>query len=92
VQSALAAYQARLSQIEARLPVLEKTTSNAQTALNAGYFSAGSYLAVQATLTAEQLNAIQTHQEIIQAQLALRGVLGLLVSPASMKPGGEAAF
>ncbi|HQS03033.1 MAG TPA: TolC family protein [Halothiobacillus sp.] len=82
VQSMLAAYRARLTQIEARLPVLEKTAANAQTALNAGYFSAGSYLAVRATLTAEQLNAIQTRQAIIQAQLALRGVLGLMAEPA----------
>ncbi len=78
VQRTLVAYRARLSQIEARLPTLEQTAANAQTALDAGYFSAGSYLAVRATLTAEQLNAIQTRQAIIQAQLALRGVLGLV--------------
>jgi outer membrane protein TolC len=81
-QSQLAAYQARLHQIEARLPALAQTAANAQTALDAGYFSAGSYLAVRATLTAEQLNAIQTRQAIVQAQLALRGVLGLLDLPA----------
>jgi outer membrane protein TolC len=81
VQTKLLAYRARLTQIEARLPTLEKTAANAQTALNAGYFSAGSYLAVRATLTAEQLNAIQTRQAIIQAQLALRGVLGLEAQP-----------
>ncbi len=76
VQSQLAAYRARLAQIDARLPTLEKTAANAQTALDAGYFSAGSYLAVRATLTAERLNAIQTRQAIVQAQLALLGVLG----------------
>lgn len=82
-QSRLAADQTRLRHIEARLPVLKHTAANAQTALDAGYFSAGSYLAVRAALTAEQLNAIQTRQAVLQSELALRGVLGLFDAPAT---------
>jgi outer membrane protein TolC len=74
----------RLAQIDQRLPTLVQTAAHAQTALDAGYFSAGSYLAVRASLTAERLNRIQTRQAIAQTEIALATMLGqpLQISPS----------
>lgn len=66
----------QLNEIDARLPLLRQTAAHARRALNAGYFSAGAYLAVYRSLTAEQLNRIQTRQAIAQNELALVTLLG----------------
>ncbi|ANJ66287.1 hypothetical protein A9404_01855 [Halothiobacillus diazotrophicus] len=76
----------RLTQIDARLPILMRTAAHAQTALDAGYFSTGSYLAVRASLTAEQMNRIRTRQAIAQTELSLATLLGQSPSLMGAEP------
>lgn len=76
MRSKLAGLRTRLVQIDARLPTLIQTAAHAQMALDSGYFSAGSYLAVRKSLTTERLNQIQTRQAIAQTNIALTTLLG----------------
>lgn len=96
MRSKLKNLRSRLAEIDARLPILMQTAAHAQTAMDAGYFSAGAYLAVRTSLTTEQLNQIKTRLAIAQTEVALTTLLGqsLSLSPpqASAHPSSMASL
>lgn len=69
--------QGQLRDLDARLPILEKTATAAQQSFRQGNLDAGLYVSVESSLLAKQAEAIRLRASLANAQSALRTLLGL---------------
>ena len=69
--------QGQLRDLDARLPILEKTAAAAEQSFRQRNLDAGLYLSVESSLLAKQAEAIRLRASLDNAQSALRTLLGL---------------
>ncbi|HET9100897.1 MAG TPA: TolC family protein [Acidobacteriaceae bacterium] len=71
----------QLHQLNAQLPILEKTAAAAQQSFRQGNLDAGLYVSLRTSLLAKQIEAIRLCASLDNAQSALRTLLGLPFDP-----------
>lgn len=77
VWSATQILSGQLRDLDAQLPILEKTAAAAETSFQQGNLDAGLYVSLKSSLLAKQLEAVRLRASLDNAQSVLRALLGL---------------